>query len=333
MDLIIDPEFAEKIPPLTPDEYKQLEENILADGILSPLIVWNGVIVDGHNRYRILKDHPEIFWCTSFNRNSIKMGTSVRTEFEPIYTMSKTARYNYKEKIDATADAWLAGIPATATDYDKAKIIFDTLVKEVDYVSGSEENQNIISVFVNKKSVCQGYAKAFQYMLAKVGVEATLVKGRAENESHVWNLVKLDGEYYHFDVTWGDPAFYGADSGPDFINYAYFGVTSEEIQRTHVIDDDLTLPECNATKDNYYVKEKLFFDVKNKNIVGDAIYSADLDGKPFVSMKFDSDDTFNWAVEYFKSQNHVFDFCTSTKRVLMYNSDELRVMSVIFKRA
>lgn len=61
MDLKIDPEFAGKIPPLTDEEYRQLEENILADGrVINPLIIWNGVIVDGHNRYRILRAHPGI---------------------------------------------------------------------------------------------------------------------------------------------------------------------------------------------------------------------------------------------------------------------------------
>ena len=59
--LTIDPEFASKIPPLREEELKQLEENILADGVvINPLIVWNGIIVDGHNRYRILQQHPEI---------------------------------------------------------------------------------------------------------------------------------------------------------------------------------------------------------------------------------------------------------------------------------
>ena len=63
--LTIDPEFASKIPPLREDELKQLEENILADGVvINPLIVWNGVIVDGHNRYRILQQHPEIQFTT-----------------------------------------------------------------------------------------------------------------------------------------------------------------------------------------------------------------------------------------------------------------------------
>ena len=59
--LRIDPEFKAQIPPLTEDERKQLEENILADGeILSPILVWNDTIVDGHNRYEILQNHPEI---------------------------------------------------------------------------------------------------------------------------------------------------------------------------------------------------------------------------------------------------------------------------------
>jgi len=61
VELRIDPEFASRIPPLTEDEFKQLEDNILADGVvINPIIVWNGVIVDGHNRFRILENHPHI---------------------------------------------------------------------------------------------------------------------------------------------------------------------------------------------------------------------------------------------------------------------------------
>ena len=65
LHLTIDPEFASIIPPLREEEQKQLEENILADGVvINPLIVWNGVIVDGHNRYRILQQHPELQFTT-----------------------------------------------------------------------------------------------------------------------------------------------------------------------------------------------------------------------------------------------------------------------------
>ena len=59
--LTIDPEFEAKCPPLTEDELSQLEENILEEGlVLMPLIVWNNTIVDGHNRYRIAREHPGI---------------------------------------------------------------------------------------------------------------------------------------------------------------------------------------------------------------------------------------------------------------------------------
>ena len=60
-NLSVDLEFQSKIPPLTAEERSQLEANILEEGrLLNPLIVWKGIIVDGHNRFEILKEHPEI---------------------------------------------------------------------------------------------------------------------------------------------------------------------------------------------------------------------------------------------------------------------------------
>ena len=65
INLKIDPEFQSQIPPLTDDEFRQLEENILKEGkLLSPLIVWGNTLVDGHNRYAILQKHPEIYFST-----------------------------------------------------------------------------------------------------------------------------------------------------------------------------------------------------------------------------------------------------------------------------
>ena len=61
MKLQINPEFENMIPELTDDELSQLEENILAEGrIVNPIVVWNGVIVDGHNRYKIAQKYPHI---------------------------------------------------------------------------------------------------------------------------------------------------------------------------------------------------------------------------------------------------------------------------------
>lgn len=56
--LKIDTEFQSKIPPLQFEEEQQLEQNIIAEGrLLNPIITWNGYILDGHTRYRILKKH------------------------------------------------------------------------------------------------------------------------------------------------------------------------------------------------------------------------------------------------------------------------------------
>lgn len=60
-DLIIDPEFRDKIPPLSSDEFEKLEENILADGeVREPLVLWSRTIIDGHHRWAIIQKHPEI---------------------------------------------------------------------------------------------------------------------------------------------------------------------------------------------------------------------------------------------------------------------------------
>ncbi len=60
-NLIVDPEFEEKIPRLSEEEFQLLEQLILEEGrIKDPIVTWNGIIVDGHNRYRIMLKHPEI---------------------------------------------------------------------------------------------------------------------------------------------------------------------------------------------------------------------------------------------------------------------------------
>ena len=63
--LKIDPEFEDKIPPLTEDEFKQLRENILeVEEVYEPIRVWNGTVVDGHNRLKVIRENPDVKWST-----------------------------------------------------------------------------------------------------------------------------------------------------------------------------------------------------------------------------------------------------------------------------
>lgn len=73
--VIIDPEFQSLIPPLSHDEYKQLEENCKRDGILDSLKVWHGILIDGHNRHRIAEEwdlNYEICEIERPNRDAVK---------------------------------------------------------------------------------------------------------------------------------------------------------------------------------------------------------------------------------------------------------------------
>lgn len=66
-ELKIDKEFKELIAPLSDDEFSQLKLNILSDGCRDPIVVWNGIIVDGHNRYRICTENNIPFKTISMN--------------------------------------------------------------------------------------------------------------------------------------------------------------------------------------------------------------------------------------------------------------------------
>lgn len=70
MELIIDAEFKSLIRPLLPKEYAQLEENIIRDGCLNPLIIWKNIIIDGHNRYEICTKHNIPFETIAFQFES-----------------------------------------------------------------------------------------------------------------------------------------------------------------------------------------------------------------------------------------------------------------------
>lgn len=60
-NIVIDPDYESVCPPLTEDEFAQLEENILSDGeVRDALVVWNNTLIDGHNRRQIILKHPEL---------------------------------------------------------------------------------------------------------------------------------------------------------------------------------------------------------------------------------------------------------------------------------
>lgn len=145
--------------------------------------------------------------------------------------------------------------------------------------------------FVNRKAVCAGYAKATQYLLNLCGIECTYVT----SDTHAWNLIKLEGEYYHLDTTWGD----GTDTKKEkdqtvAINYDLFCITTEEVLKleSHTPDPTFPLPDCTATACNYHRRHGLFFEKYDYDrLVGIVCKSIEHD-RLNITLKFADDNTF-----------------------------------------
>lgn len=216
----------------------------------------------------VMLDHPEIFYADGYSFVKYTLGEEVKKiTFSGTYTLSQEERV-YKEAVmEETISRILSGIASDASDYEKVKYVYEWMINHTEYNREAVDNQNICSVFLNGQSVCQGYAKATQILLQRMGIPATLVTGTVDNgEGHAWNLVRIDNEYYYVDTTWGDASYLfqsGEEAGdkqlPE-INYDYLCITTRQLERTHSIEHLTPLPECRATEANYYVREGAWFD-------------------------------------------------------------------------
>lgn len=183
----------------------------------------------------MFNDHPEIFWIDGYSYSShSKNGEVVYLTFTGKYTYTPAQCADFQKKINAYVSQCLGGINKGAPDYEKVKYVYKYLIDHTDYSLASSDNQNILSVFVNGKSVCQGYAKATQYLLQQLGVQCTMVVGTVVGgEGHAWDLVNVDGSYYYVDTTWGDSSYnINGQAVENGVNYDYLNITTSELEKT-----------------------------------------------------------------------------------------------------
>lgn len=92
------------------------------------------------------------------------------------------------------------------SDVEKVKAAHDWLVENVHYVDRPGKDQTAYSALVEKQTVCAGYANALKLMLDKMGIPNHTKMGTITGgELHLWNIVELDGQWYHVDPTWDYP--------------------------------------------------------------------------------------------------------------------------------
>lgn len=152
---------------------------------------------------------------------------------------SKEDVEEYEEQIELVKNKIIANIQ-DKSQYEQVKIIHDYLIDTIEYEQDLTQNNvyDIYGALVTKKCVCEGYAKAFQYLMNEIGIENTIIIGtgtnsKNETENHAWNYVKLNGQWYAVDVTWDDPIISGGGKLTNKMRYEYFLKGSDTMNENH----------------------------------------------------------------------------------------------------
>lgn len=185
----------------------------------------------------VYNDNPVLFWLDNAYACKFKGdGKVVEIELQFNETANKPEQSIYQ--FENSAEEILRVARTMASDYDKEKYVHDALAARIIYEADAPMNQSAYSALVNGRTVCAGYARAFQYLMQQLGVPCYYCRGYS-GENHAWNIVEIHGEYYNVDLTWDDS---------EVSNYAYFNKTDDDFKDTHTRKGmSVKLPACNGT--------------------------------------------------------------------------------------
>lgn len=219
-------------------------------------------------------DNPEIFWLENLF-GYIKTDGDMYIQFYSVLSPQEIT--SYSRRIKQKTDSILSALSKNLTEFERELYLHDKLLEICRYdYDATEENHawqsyGIYGALVDGKAVCEGYTKAMQYLLSYAGIESIPINGKYNDSWHQWNLVKIEGQWYHLDATWDDSNDYD-----DYIFYSYFNITDSRIKEDHIICDDYTLlydeeicgsetqksvlfnlniPSCTSEKDNFYIQK------------------------------------------------------------------------------
>lgn len=146
-------------------------------------------------------ENPEFFYVHTGYQISSDRITKTLIDLYPQYTMTKEEYLECKPEFETAANELLSGTQGL-DDFQKVLLLHDRLAQHITYTTDTKNEFNSYGALVEGKAVCQGYTLAYSYLLKQCGINSVPVS--SEIMEHMWNLVELDGRYYHVDVTWDD---------------------------------------------------------------------------------------------------------------------------------
>ncbi len=207
--------------------------------------------------YIFAMKYPDLMVATSYGYSWTlgPNGTKLVAEILPIYLFSEEEMPEKQRKWQSYLGAYVTEARRFSDPLEQVLYVHDKLVLNCVYAteaaekmeSGNLENQDYIywhayNLFDEGTVVCQGYAQAFYAILKELGHEVAF----CFNDGHIWNYIKLNGEWYHLDATWDDPV---PDQG-ELAVHTYF-LRTDASMRDHFPEQWVTsldsLPECTST--------------------------------------------------------------------------------------
>ena len=242
--------------------------------------------------FAVKNDNPQIL-CFADSCSMVSFWSASFIELN--YSQSVDDCDSMKKKLQDEIDNILRNMPESESDFEKELYIHDYIVRTCTY-SESEYSSNAYGCLIDKKAVCSGYSRASMLLLKSAGIETILVGGTGVSQtqgriSHMWNVVWLDGDPYHLDVTWDDP---GVD---DNITHLYFNLSDRDIATDHT-DYKLSF-DCITEMYNYFRYNDLYFGDYGKNelkIIQTKLYNNINEGINSLEIQFESDADYKKAV-------------------------------------
>lgn len=211
------------------DDYQSAVEAFLYD---NPDVFY----IDANKLYLTVETSNRLFKKT----NNVYIGPKDNSNYYVDGFESEQQVKSAMKKIQASRDEVLRNL--TDNTYRNVLKIHDYLIDTIDYDQNysSIGSYSVYGALVDKKCVCEGYAKALKYLLNAADIPCIIVQGTAINstgksESHAWNCVYVNDEWYYIDATWNDPIIIGKGTIAKSIQYKYFLKGSKTMSKDHTL--------------------------------------------------------------------------------------------------